>query len=102
MTGNELARRTSLTGVLTSPCIYDSFSPHYSGLGPPYTLPTYLLCCGSHALEIKLCGFFVCATWPVRVSLLSIISPLDMCTKSNSKTLGGIGVQKFQLYLSTL
>ena len=33
MTGNEFARRTSLTGVLTSPCIYDSFtlirpSPH--------------------------------------------------------------------------
>ena len=33
MTGNELARLTSLTGVLTSPCIYDSLtrpasSPH--------------------------------------------------------------------------
>ena len=46
MTGNELASLTSLTGVLTSPCIYDSFtlvrpSPHkYGSLQrAPYLFP---------------------------------------------------------------
>ena len=49
MTGNELASLTSLTGVLTSPCIYDSFTAH-AARGR------------AHAFEVHLSGLLV---WPI-------------------------------------